>query len=248
MATPTIIQEKTQVLDTAVEDHSIAFDDPPAQGNWVFIFIHVRGGIGEGDVDVTTPSSGVTTIANGAASGIGKLWRFKVTGDQEQTYVIDHNVGDTNEAGSFAAIVEVNGADATDPVDVTAVDVDNTEVTTLTVGDLVTTVANALLIVFVGVRAGGADASFVSDPTSFLFTDARDDLSGAAGQPSGGGWGPRAVTVTGTYNSIVTWTDAGRCVGIAVAIKEAEDITDIGHGPVGTTSWAMGRRFSAMAY
>ena len=219
MPPPPIVQEKTSVLDIAAETHTITFDSPTTEGNWVLIFIHVRGGITEEQVTLITPASGVTAIANGVASGIGKLFRFKVTAGQEQTYVIDHNNTGSNVAGSFAAIVEISGSDPTNPVDVSVVDVINAEVSLLTVGDLITTIANSLLLIFVGVRAGGADNSWTASDF-FVIGNARDGMSTSGTQPSGGGWGVRSVTVTGTYASLFDWTDDGRCVGIGVAIFE----------------------------
>lgn len=210
-----IVQNKIQAIDTAAQTHSITLDSAPSNDNIVLIYIHTRGHTVESSVDFVTPTSGTTAIANGTASAVGKLWRYRGTA---QTFEVDHNTGGSNVAGSFMAVIEVdNVPDPDDPVDVSVVDINIGEVTSLAIGDLVTTVADTIMFMFCGVRAGGDDESFSADNS---FTILGDDESQAASQPSGGGVAHRTVSSTGTYNSTLSWTDAGRCIGIGVAIKQ----------------------------
>ncbi len=203
-----LIQSKEGVKTADSIDHTVVFDAAPTAGNLLLAYISHRNTSTFGDITLPGWNTGLTATVNGYVT----RGFYKIAGASESaTVTIDTN---GIAAAGYMAIAEFSNIDNTTPINVVATEQDSgtSDVTSLLSGSATTTQAATLLVTFAGVRAGGDNGSYAWTNS---FTKIQDGLSTGT-SPSGGGLAYREVTATGTYDTTVSYTTAGR-VGVLLA-------------------------------
>ena len=215
------VQSKIGVKSTDSSDHTVTFDTSPTEGNLLVAFIHHRNTVDETDITL----SGWTDIDSAVSSAVGKGF-FKIAGASESSAVTIDTAA-VDPASGVMIIAEYSGITETAPLNVTNSYKVASESNSLLSSDIITTVNDALLLNFCGVRQGGNDGSF-SGTNSFLVVE---DGESTGSSFSGAALLDRTVTSTGTYNSTTSWTDGGKAGGVICAVE-----MDAAGGITGTAS------------